>query len=306
MNKLWFIPVALLSLAGVVACLSGFSPTGQPAEVRRPFRAAGSASQEAGSFSPLKSVELLVLEAHGSGPVRMCFHIELEPGWHLYWKNPGDAGLAPTVRWTLPTGFAAGPLLHPVPKKSVEEGLVSYEHSGAVLLLCDVTPSPSDQAGGKWTATAVLGWMACRESCIVGETAVRVAFPPGADPLRRGRSLLATFGPRFPRPLSASGLTAAAGRPEWTGAAWRIEIALTGPRVAEAADFFPYPLEDYVIENAGVSCRDGKIVLPVVPSRGSGSPPPKEVGGLVILGGAGYEITVPVALKSRTLFPSWR
>jgi thiol:disulfide interchange protein DsbD len=254
----------------------------------------------------VKSVELLVLEAGGPGPIRMGFHVELEPGWHLYWKNPGDAGLAPTVRWTLPAGFAAGPLLHPVPEKSVEEGLVSYVHSGAVLLLCDVTPSPSDQAGGRWEAAAVLGWMACRESCIVGETAVRAVIPPAGDSLRKGRSLLATFGPRFPRSLSESGLRAAAGRAERSGATWRIEVALAGPRVGEADDFFPYPLEDYVIENADVSCRDGKIVLPVVPSHGSGSPPPKEVGGLVILGGAGYEIKIPVVSKAPVSFSEWR
>jgi DsbC/DsbD-like thiol-disulfide interchange protein len=306
MSKLWAFPAAFLFHAVVVACLSGFSPSDQPASDRRSFPAANPNSQESRSFSPLRSVELLVLDAGGPGPVKMGFHIELEPGWHLYWMNPGDAGLAPTVRWTLGPGFAAGPLLHPVPEKSVEEGLVSYGHSNSVLLLCDITPSPSYQAAGRWEAAAVLEWMACRESCIVGETAVRAVFPPAADSLRRGRSLVKAFAPRFPRPLSESGLTAGTGRGEWTGGAWRIEIALSGPRAGEVADFFPYPLEDYVVENAGVSCRDGKIVLPVVPSRGSGSPPPKEVRGLVILDGAGYEITVPVAPKARILFPQWR
>jgi len=306
MNKLRGISTPLLFLAEVVACFSGLSVAGQIAAAQKPFRAPNAGSQESLSFSPLKSVELLVLETGGPGPVRLGFRIELETGWHLYWTNPGDAGLAPTVRWTLPEGFAAGPLLHPVPKKSVDEGLVSYVHSGTVLLICDVTPSPSDQARRRWEAAAVLGWMACRESCIVGETAVRTLFPPAGESLRKARSLVEADRPLFPRPLSKSGLTAAAGQAEWTGAAWRIEITLAGPRVSQAEDFFPYPLRDYVIENAGVSCRDGKIVLPVVPSQGSSSPPPMEVGGLVILGGAGYEVTVHVAPKVPILFPPWR
>jgi DsbC/DsbD-like thiol-disulfide interchange protein len=273
------------------------------------FLAVGSpnpGNQESLSFSPLKSVELLVLETGGPGPVRLAFRIELDPGWHLYWKNPGDAGIAPTVRWRLPEGFLAGPLLYPVPKKSVDEGLVSYVHSGTLLLMCDITPSPSDQARRGWEAKAVLEWMACRESCIVGETAVRTVFPPAGESIRRARSLIEADRPLLPRPLSESGLTAAAGQAEWSGGAWRIEIMLAGPRVSEANDFFPYPLEDYVIENARVSCRDGKIILPVVPSRGSSSPPPREVSGLVILGGAGYEVTVRVAPKLSILFPSWR
>lgn len=306
MRWIWSRQAAVLALAMVMACLSGFSSVDQAAEGRKPLVSPGPQGENSPSFSPVKSVELLVLEAGVPGPIKMGFHIELEPGWHLYWKNPGDAGLAPSVRWTLPAGFAAGPLLHPIPKKSVEAGLVSYVHSGPVLLLCDVTPASPGQARGRWEAAAVLEWMACRESCIAGETAVRAVFPPSADSLRKGRSLLAAFSPRFPRSLSASGLTATAGRAEWTGASWRIEIALSGSRIREADDFFPNPLEDYVIENAGVSCRDGKIVLPLVPSRGSGSPPPKEVGGLVILGGAGYELKLPVAPKAVIPLRPWR
>jgi thiol:disulfide interchange protein DsbD len=232
--------------------------------------------------------------------------VDLEAGWHLYWTNPGDAGLAPIVRWTLPTGFSSGPLLHPVPEKTVEEGLVTYGHRGPVLLLCEITPPPSHQAAGSWEAAAVLEWMACKESCVAGETALRAVLPPTAETVRKGRLTAETFAPRFPRPFSASGLTGGTGRAEWIGSAWRIEIALSGPRAGEVADFFPYPLEDYVIENAGVSCRDGKVFLPVVPARGTGSPPPAEVRGLVIIAGAGYEITVPVALRAQRLFPQWR
>ena len=25
-------------------------------------------------------------------------------GWHIYWKNPGDSGLPPSVTWKLPAG----------------------------------------------------------------------------------------------------------------------------------------------------------------------------------------------------------
>ena len=32
-------------------------------------------------------------------------HFVLEPGWHTYWVNPGDAGTAPKLTWKLPAGF---------------------------------------------------------------------------------------------------------------------------------------------------------------------------------------------------------
>src|SRR5262249_20837818 len=32
----------------------------------------------------------------------------IAPGWHTYWRNPGDSGEAIGLAWTLPRGFSAG------------------------------------------------------------------------------------------------------------------------------------------------------------------------------------------------------
>ena len=247
--------------------------------------------------APLKSVLLVVIEAGDPGPLLLGFYVELEAGWRLYWSNPGDAGLAPNVRWTLPAGFTAGPLRHPVPRKAVESGVVALEHEGRVLLLCSIAPPPTGFPPGHWKISAVLEWMACRESCVTGESAVEATFPPNAAALAEGRSLRVKSSSRFPRPLEGSGLTAGAARAEWTGSAWLVEIPLSGPRAAEATDLFAYPIDDFVIDNAGVICRDGKVFIPLLPSRGSGTPPPAAVSGLLVVGGTGYEISVAVSRK---------
>ena len=33
---------------------------------------------------------------------------DIEPGWHTYWRNPGDSGGATTLTWTVPAGIRAG------------------------------------------------------------------------------------------------------------------------------------------------------------------------------------------------------
>lgn len=273
------IPPILLALSALVAVAKG----------------AGAATIMTGPASPLKSVRLVVVEAGGPGPATLGFYVELEPGWHLYWANPGDAGLAPGVRWTLPAGFAAGPLRHPVPKKTLDGGVVSLVHEGPVLLLSEISPPASGWPAGPWKAAAVLEWMACQESCVTGETAVEAAFPTDAATLAEGRALMERFAPRFPRPLTASGLTMSPGRASWTGSARLVEVPLSGPRAAEAEDFYAYPIDGFVIDNAGVVCRDGKIVVPLVPSKGPGSPPPQAIGGVLIVGDAGYEVTFAVS-----------
>ncbi len=247
--------------------------------------------------SPIRKAELLVLAGAHPHPIRLGLHVRLEPGWHLYWENPGDAGLAPSMRWTLPPDFNTSPLRHPVPEKSVAGGLVSLEHRGDVLFLCDITPVSTGSLGRGWEAAGVFEWMACRESCLTGETPVKVVFPPDSKSLVQGRALLEEFADRFPRPFSESGLTAASGHAGWTGSAWLVEISLAGPRAAEADDFFTFPLDDYVIDNGGVSCRDGKILLSLFPTHGAGAPPPANVGGLVIIRGTGYELSVPIAAR---------
>lgn len=265
-----------------------------------PAPVVGPSPPQDSSLSPLKAARLVVIEAGGPGPARVGLYVELEPGWHLYWANPGDAGLAPNVRWVLPEGAAAGPLRHPVPDKAVQEGIVSFEHGSPVLVLCEIAPPASGWPAGPWKAAAVLEWMACRDTCVTGETEVEAVVPglgsssARSGSLAEGRSVYERFAPLFPRPLAGSGLVAGAARAEWTGAAWRVEIPLEGAGRAAASDFFVYPLDDFVIDNAGVTCREGKIIVPLAPSRGPGSPPPPAIGGVLIVDGVGYEVSVAV------------
>jgi hypothetical protein len=144
----------------------------------------------------------------------------------------------------------------------------------------------------------VLEWMACSDICVVGETTVRAAFPPGPGPAEEGRALLAQFASRFPRPFSESGLELIPGPTEWTGSSWRVEATVAGPRAAAASDFFVYPIEGFVVDHAGVSCRAGKIAVSLVPSGGPGSAPPAAVRGIVLVDGTGYDVSFRVARRA--------
>src|ERR1700722_3147986 len=55
-------------------------------------------------------------------PFWLGVRLTIDPGWHVYWKNPGDAGLATRVKFTLPNGFSAGPLQFPTPHRFDQPG----------------------------------------------------------------------------------------------------------------------------------------------------------------------------------------
>ena len=44
-------------------------------------------------------------------PLRVGLHIVPDHHWHVYWQNPGDAGLPPTLKWSLPALRSGGKLI---------------------------------------------------------------------------------------------------------------------------------------------------------------------------------------------------
>ena len=57
-------------------------------------------------------------------------NLRIKPGWHVYWRNPGDSGLPTTIDWQLPSGFSAGNIRWPMPEHFVQSGIGSYGYAG--------------------------------------------------------------------------------------------------------------------------------------------------------------------------------
>jgi len=65
-------------------------------------------------------------------------HFELIPHWHVYWRNPGASGAAPSIRWLLPDGWHAGDIRWPVPKRIRVGALTNYGYEDKVTFLVPV------------------------------------------------------------------------------------------------------------------------------------------------------------------------
>jgi len=116
-------------------------------------------------------------------PFTVGVSLRMDPGWHVYWKNPGDSGLPTKVSWELPAGFTAGALQWPVPERFETGGLVTYGYSGQVLLLAVITPPASLPVGQVVTVRANVDWLACTIECTPGKAAIGVSLPVGpAEP----------------------------------------------------------------------------------------------------------------------------
>ena len=133
--------------------------------------------------APHVHVELKVLpQALTAGkPAQAGILFKIEPGWHVYWKNAGDAGEPPHIRWTLPDGIRAGELEFPAPKRLPLGPLMDFGYEDEVLFPFSFDV-PKSSRPGPAILDAKVSWLVCREVCIPGkaELGMRVMLAASA------------------------------------------------------------------------------------------------------------------------------
>lgn len=111
--------------------------------------------------------------------VQLAFEFNVKPGWHLYWKNPGDTGLAPTLRPAAEGAAQLTPLQFPTPQTFSFAGFTNYGYLEAFTLL-STTTIPAD-ARGDYVVNAALDWLACDDKICVpesGKTSITLTIDP--------------------------------------------------------------------------------------------------------------------------------
>lgn len=115
-------------------------------------------------------------------PFWVALHLELEKDWHVYWKNPGDAGIPLKVEWTLPAGFEAGPLQWPFPEKFTAADMVGFGYTGEVTLLSLVTPPAQFDPQTQLDLQAKVNWLVCSSlTCQPGSATIASPFSASTE-----------------------------------------------------------------------------------------------------------------------------
>ena len=107
---------------------------------------------------------------------RLGVYFKPEPGWHIYWKNPGDSGLAPRFAWESTGGVAVDAPLWPYTKKIAVGPLVNYGYD-EVLLPFPATFSAPPPRATNTTVTLSLQYLVCKDECLPGEAQLQLTLP---------------------------------------------------------------------------------------------------------------------------------
>ena len=97
-------------------------------------------------------------------------------GWHSYWQNPGDAGIATNFTWNLPEGTQIGEIKWPAPVRMKENTLAVYGYEGEVLLPVELT-LPEGYSGEKFPIAVKADWLICKEICVPESAELSLELP---------------------------------------------------------------------------------------------------------------------------------
>jgi suppressor for copper-sensitivity B len=120
---------------------------------------------------------ITVVQASGSaGRIDAGLQIRLAPGWHAYWRNPGDAGVPPSIDWTGSENLATADIAWPAPKRfSVQELETQGYEDGVVLPISVALAHP----GAPLTLHAEVDYAACANVCVPYHASLSLALPSG-------------------------------------------------------------------------------------------------------------------------------
>lgn len=118
--------------------------------------------------------------------------LEMIPEWHTYWRFPGDSGLPTEIVWHLPSGWTAGPIAWPLPKRIFVPPLVNYGYDGEALLGVPLTVPAG--ANGEFSLAASVSWLVCKEECVPEKAELSLRVRVGTSP-QGGAPAYAKTGP---------------------------------------------------------------------------------------------------------------
>jgi thiol:disulfide interchange protein DsbD len=104
----------------------------------------------------------------------------LDPDWHVYWRNSGDAGLSTDTEFSSKNA-SFGELQWPAPKVFVDPAgeVYTFGYSDQVLFFADATVA--EDASGELTINAEVDYLACKIDCIPGNSKLTRTVPVVAD-----------------------------------------------------------------------------------------------------------------------------
>lgn len=228
----------------------------------------------------------------------------MEPGWHIYWTNPGDSGDPPVFSWNLPGGGASGIMRggeweatdpeFPTPIAWTDPGgLQGYGYAGEVIFPATLTVPASTTPGQEVEVTLAANYLICRDVCLPEQATASVKLsvsPDASETDSEAEKALEEARAAVPEESRSAEMTADGDR---------VELTVPMPADAKNVGFFPDPPRGLAVEDIEVTARENEATISLKLRTMAGAKVEEEVFPAVVGydtadGRRGVEISVAV------------
>lgn len=130
--------------------------------------------------------------------LRAGIEVKLQPGWHTYWRYPGDAGVPPRFDFSGSDNLKTAKVRYPAPRLFSDDSGHSIGYIDSVIFPVQVVPR---QAGKPVTLRLKIEYAVCEKLCIPAEGHVELLIAAGPS---TNDAALAAAEAQVPVPVSAA------------------------------------------------------------------------------------------------------
>jgi len=112
-----------------------------------------------------------------AGEINLGLEFKIKPGWKVYWRTPGDAGMPITLDWSGSKNLKAEKILWPAPVRSVDSDLETFGYYDYVLL--PVT-AKVENPGQPVVIDLKVTYAICKDICLTPEHEFHLVIPADA------------------------------------------------------------------------------------------------------------------------------
>jgi hypothetical protein len=222
------------------------------------------AKQGTDETPPEMAVALVETPGPTPGSTGLAVTFEIEDGWHIYWTNPGDSGLATRVEFSAIDGAKFTALRYPLPERFIAPGdITSFGYGHRTALFSSVRGAEKGQL-----ISAKASWLVCKSTCIKQKAELSVILGETTT------TEFETLRKRLPLKLDEAGAPKVAA--EWTTDPRGVGLTLTFGDT-RPFDFFPEASDPYILDSEKL----GETSLELHWRRAAPTPPSGPQGLLV-------------------------
>jgi len=160
LKKLYCEYCTILIFAALLSCITNAAFSAPPIGIEKPT------AEKAEDLAKL-STAIDIKTVHPGQSFNLVLIFDIQPQWHIYWKNPGEGSPPPDVVVHVPKGFKVGKLRWPRPAEMDSPFGTEYVYEKQAALFVPIT-APEKLDDGQVEIKADVRWAVCKNICLWG------------------------------------------------------------------------------------------------------------------------------------------